>query len=92
MKYYNFTYVGSCHNGYSSCFDQMPTTINCNESETRECFKELRMMIKRNFNSALRGNAISYKNYKMGLSITQIDTEKDRARIRRVFINPLNLK
>jgi hypothetical protein len=91
MKIYNFAFIGSCTNETSYCFDQIPTCWTCNENELKEVFKRLKCHFLKHFHTTQKGGLQSYKNYKFGLTITIIDVEKDEAKNRSFYINPLNL-
>lgn len=92
MKIYNFSFVGTCDNDSSYSFSRIPICIPCKKNELKEAFKYLRELFLNTYEDSLKLKLKSYDNYKFGLIIQIIDIKKDKARNKKFYINPLNLK
>jgi hypothetical protein len=89
---YIISYVGTCENEESYCFDKRPITVHCSQKDLKKTFKSLRKEFLNSFLQIQKIGLKSYKNYKYGMNISIVNTNNNSLKLKKYYIDPINLK
>lgn len=92
MKIYSFSFVGSCTNDHSYCYDTIPTVYTGKQGELKEIVSTVRDAMTKDHKDFLKKKLRNHENHTFGLVVTTIDINKDTAKNRRFKINPNKLR